>query len=282
MLAGALVFAVMSTSAGAAYQRDPALSAWMVTFMRSAVSLLALIGIAAARGLPLWGDRRPALWGRGVAGAIALITYFVSMLHLSVGEAAFLNQTSAVWVAIFAPLVLGERTGKLVWIAVLGSLVGIALLAAPRGTEADLMGRLIGLFSGIVAAVAYLCIRRASATNGPVAIVFYFSLMATVISAAGALLTHQPLPRDPAVLALLTLTGLSATGAQLLMNMAYARAPASAVAAAGATSPLFNTVLGALFLAQIPDPLAAWGMAILLVTGVLLPSLATRGAPARA
>ena len=281
MLLGAMTFAVMSTTAGAAYQRDPSLSAWTVTFVRSSVSLVTLIAIARGSGASLWGDRRPALWWRGVAGALSLLGYFLSMQHLSIGEAGFLNQTSAIWVAMLAPLVLGERTGRLVWLAVLGSLVGVALLVAPRGSEADLLGRGVGLASGLTAAFAYLCIRRASATNGPVTIVFYFSMLATVVSAAGALLTHQSLPRDPVVIALLIGAGLSATAAQLLLNMAYARAPAGPVAAASATSPMFNTLLGALFLNQAPDRLAAWGMVILLVTGVLLPGLATRRTPAQ-
>lgn len=276
MLGSSVLFAVMATCVGAAHRRDPALSTWVASAARSGVNLLALLVLARGDLAQLLGDRRPALWARGITGAASLLAYFGALAALGVGEAAFLNQTSAVWVALLGPLVLREHTGRLVWVAVLGSLGGVALLAAPREGGADLVGRALGLASGLAAALAYLSVRRASATNTAITVVFYFTAMATVVSVAVALALRTPWPRDPVELALLVGAGLSATLAQLGMTRAYAISRAAPVAAAGAASPLFTTLLGALFLGQIPDRRAQIGMALLLLTGVLLPWLAER------
>ena len=244
--------------------------------MRAGVNLAALFVLAWRAPLSLLGDRRPALWSRGVLGAASLLTYFVGLSYLGVGEAAFLNQTSAIWVALLAPFVLGERTPPTVWIAVLGSLLGVGLLAHPRDEPGDLLGRTAALSSGLFAAGAYLSIRRASRSNGALTIVFYFTLIATVISLALAFVSGTAWPTDPLVYALLAGSGVAATGGQLLMTEAYRVGRAGPVAAAGAFSPLATTVFGWVLLAQVPDARAMAGMAVLVVTSVLLPMLAER------
>lgn len=276
MLAAAVLFSAMATFAGAAHRLDPGLSTVVTSVGRSAVNLGALVLL----GLPdlgrLWGDRRPALWVRGVLGAFSLLTYFAALAWVGIGEAAFLNQTSAVWVALLAPLVVGERTNRWTWLAVAGSMVGVGLLAHPREVPGDLAGRVAGLASGLFAAGAYLSIRRASATNSPLAIVFYFTLVATVVSLGLALVLGVSWPRDPAVWGCLVGSGLAATFAQLVMTEAYRIGRAGPVAAAGAAGPLLNTLAGWAVLDQVPDARAGMGMAVLLVSGVALPFLAAR------
>lgn len=283
MIACSLLFATMATFAGAAHQREPALSTLMMSAIRSGVNLVALVVLARGDTRLLLGDGRRALWIRGVLGGVSLVSYFTALAHVGVGEAAFLNQTSAVWVAIFAPVFLAEPTGALVWLAVACSLVGVSLLSAPvaGAPPGDAFGRAVGLFSGLTSAGAYLSVRRAGATNKPITIVFYFTLVAALGTTIGCVVRHEALPRDPVTLGLMVGAGLSATVAQLIMTEAYRVGRAGPVAAAGAAGPLFSTVLGAVFLGQVPDKHAAVGMAILLVSAVLLPFLAARSAAAR-
>lgn len=276
MLLAAAGFATMATFAGAAHALDPGLSTLVTSAARSAVNLVALLLLSLPDPRRLAGDGRRSLWTRGVLGACSLLTYFAALAWVGIGEAAFLNQTSAVWVAVLAPMVLGERTGRLTWVAVLGSLVGVALLAQAREVPGDLAGRVAGLASGLFAAGAYLSIRRASATNTPLTIVFYFTFIASIVSTGLVLVTGAALPRDPAVWGCLVGSGLAATGAQLLMTEAYRTGRAGPVAAAGAAGPLLNTLAGWIVLAQVPDARAGVGMAVLLLTGVALPFAAAR------
>jgi S-adenosylmethionine uptake transporter len=281
MTAACLLFAAMAVLVSAAHRVDPEMSVLVASLVRSVVNLVALVLLAKGSVARLWGDGRPALWSRGVFGGLSLLCYFLGLMRLSAGEAAFLNQTSAVWVAALAPLLIGEPTPRRIWFAIAGSMVGLGFLGFPRGTEGDLLGRVAAAASGLFASFAYVSIRRASETNTPLTIVFYFTVVGTAVSALLALGLDVPWPRDPRVYALLAGSGVCATVAQLWMTEAYRMGPASVVAAAGAAGPVFNGLLGWWFLDQAPDGPAAIGMAILLVTGILLPLAgARRPAPA--
>lgn len=276
MLLASALFALMATCVVAAHQRDPELGPWVTSVWRAGVNLLALLALTRGSRAALWGDGRAALWTRGIAGAFSMLAYFGALGALSAGEASFLNHTSALWVAMLGPVLLGERTGRLSWLAVLGSLAGLALLVQPRAGAGDLAGRLLGLGSGLGAALAYVSVRRASETNPATAVVFWFTLLSSGAALAGALATGAHWPREAGVLALLVGSGLCATFAQLAMTRAYAASRAAPVAAAGAASPLFTSLLGAALLGQVPEVRAGVGMAILSIFGLLLPWLAER------
>lgn len=283
IMMSSLCFSAMSVLVGAAHRQDPSLSPWVTSAYRSVVNVAILVAIQAREPRLLLGDLRPALWARGVLGAASLLTYFVALGRLGIGEAAFLNTSSTTWVAALAPVVLGERTRGSTWLAVALSLVGMALLSVPRGAHSiesllagDAVGRAAGLASGLCAAGAYLGVRRASATNRPVTIVFYFTAVASLVSVVGALVTGAAWPTDATLLALLVCAGIAATGGQLAMTEGYRHGPAAPLAVAAAAGPLFTTVAGVVVLDQVPDALGLLGMAILLVASVVLPFVTAR------
>jgi drug/metabolite transporter (DMT)-like permease len=273
MLVACVFFALMALCAGEAHRLDPTLSTAMTSLVRSSVNLVALVLLARGNMGLLFGDRRAALWVRGVTGGLALVSYFAALERVGIGEAAFLNQTSAVWVAILAPLLLREPARARATLAVAGSIVGVLLLTHPRPEGSDTVGRIIGLVSGLCAAGAYLSVRRAGATNGPITIVFYFTLVATIIAGALSIGVGAKLPHDPRVWACLVGAGLAATFAQMRMTEAYALAPAALISATGAASPLLNAVAGWVFLGEVPDLAGRAGMAVLLISAVALPLL---------
>jgi drug/metabolite transporter (DMT)-like permease len=271
MLLSCVFFALMALSVGLAQQRDPALDTAVASLYRAATNLVCVLFIGRFDLRALRGDGRWALWTRGLWGSASLLTYFAALSHLPIGEGAFLNATSAVWVAGLAPVVLKERTPPEVWLAVFGALLGVGLLVEPRG--GDGLGRALGLASGALASLAYLSVRQAAATNGPLTVVFYFTGIATVICAAWAALTGAPWPTDPHLIGLLVAAGVCATLGQLLMTRAYQLGRAAPVAAAGAFGPLLTAVLGAASLGQLPDARGLIGMGVLLLTSTLLPFL---------
>ncbi|MCB9681054.1 MAG: DMT family transporter [Alphaproteobacteria bacterium] len=276
MMAASASFAAMAICVSATHRLAPEVGTFAISTVRAVVNLAVLAVLVRGDLRALVGDARPALWVRGVLGASALLCHFHALGHIGAGEAAFLNQTSAAWVAVLAPLWLGERTRGWVWVAVAGSLVGMALLAHPRPELGDLTARWIGLSSGLFAAVAYVSIRTASATNRPTTIVFWFTWIAAVAAGLGAWLVDAAWPSTPAVWALAVGSGVFATLGQLFMTTAYKLAPAAPIAAASAASPLMTAVLAALLLDQVPDATGLAGMAVLLTSAVALPWMQTR------
>lgn len=271
MLLASVIFAAMATCVALAQARDPGLSTFTASGVRSVVNLVVLAALSWRDPRALFGDLRPALWARGVLGGIALVTYFATIKLLSVGEAAFLNQTSAVWVALASPWLLGQTVGAPAWVAIAGSMLGMILLAHPRPGEADTLGRVLGMASGLSAAGAYVAVNKASGTNSAVTIVFWFTLVGSVASLVGMAVTHARPPVDVGTLAWLIGAGICATVAQLLMTAAYRDGHAASIAAASATGPLLTTLSGAVVLGQWPDGRASVGMGILLVCSMILP-----------
>lgn len=274
MLTSGLAFALMSLLVGMVHQLQPSLSVAMTSLIRALVNLALLLAFHWRAPLSLFGDRRPALWLRGLSGSGALITYFAALSRVGIGEASFLNQTSTVWVAALAPWVLQEATSRRTWIAIGGAMMGMLLLSIPRtGVADDSVGRFLGVFSGFLAAIAYLSIRRAGASNGPSVIVFYFTLVSAALCLV--MLSFEPViwPEHWQVWAVLVGVGVMATLGQLYMTRAYKIGPASAVAAMAYASPLLTAILGVAFLDQLPDTAGWIGMALILLCGVALPAL---------
>lgn len=273
MLIGCFCFTGMALCAKMAHRHDPALSTFVTSAVRSWVNIAVLLWMAQGSVRLLIGDRRAALWARGVAGATALMTYFAAFTRIGVGEASFLNQTSAIWVAALAPFVLKEPTRPRIWIAVAASMVGIALLSHPRdgAGSADSVGRLYGAISGLAAAAAYLSVRRASQSNSAITIVFYFTFLAAISATLFAVLSGAAWPVGAITWAFLIGTGVMATLGQVFLTRAYQLAPAAPVAAAGAAAPLLQAVAGWLCFGEVPDASGLVGMAILLCATVLLP-----------
>ena len=255
----------------AAHRRSPELSANLTSTVRALVNLGVLVVLARGDVRGLFGDGRRALWGRAFFGATALLCYFAAIHLTSAGEAAFLNQTSAVWVAALAPLVLGERTPAWTWLAIVGSVVGAGMLAHPRPDEGLGVGRVLGLVSGLLAAGAYVSLRRASASNPARVVVFYFTVVSTVIAGSLAVVEGAPPPTDPLTWAFLVGAGVTATLAQLEMTEAYTIGPASTMAAVGAATPMLTALSAWIFLGDTPDTFARAGMAVLLASGVAMP-----------
>lgn len=276
MLGAGAAFACMALCVSAVREVDPAASTFAVSAVRAVVNLLVLVVMARGDVRSMIGDARPALWTRGVLGALALLTYFAALSSLGAGEAAFLNQTSAVWVALLAPRMVGEPTRPVVWVAVLGSMVGMALLSHPRADVHDATARVIGLSSGVFAAGAYLSIRRAGRSNSSTVIVFWFTCIATVFALVGAVVLRVTWPQTASGWALAAGSGVFATLGQLMMTQSYRIAPLAPMSAATAAGPLLTTVLAAIVLGQVPDANGRIGMLVLLVSAVALPLLTMR------
>ncbi|QXP91118.1 DMT family transporter [Methylococcus capsulatus] len=279
MLFASLLFSVMSVSVYALGVRHPELPTMTVSFFRIIVNLAVLLLPALIRSrIPsLLGDMRPSLWLRGLFGSLALILSFISIQRIGPGEAAFLGASSGVFVALLGPKVLAQRNSGWIWAALAGSLVGLYLLMKPRADVSDELGRLMALGSGFLSALAYLMVARAGQSNPPGTVVFYFCAVAIPMHLAWFGLSGFTVPGDGEVWALLLVCGLAASGAQVLMTRAYQESPAALVSAVSYATPVFNLAFGWLWFAKAPDGTALAGCALVLLCGVLLPFLSTRG-----
>ncbi len=171
---------------------------------------------------------------RGLAGVFALSMWFYSMAQLPLATSVTLNYMSSVWMAVFlllqAALLGGPRIDRRLIVAIAVGFGGVALVLHPTLNEDQIWAGLIGLASGMLSAMAYLQVTALGKAGEPeIRVVFYFSLMGSLMGAATWLLLPGQI--NPTQLAEIPThswlalfgVGVFATVAQLLMTRAYAR-----------------------------------------------------------
>lgn len=275
MLFACLLFSLMNACVFATQLFEHDLPATVVSFVRVLSNFLVLLlpALLRKRFAQLFGDRRPSLWLRGLFGTLALMLSFSAIARIGPGESAFLTASSGVFVALLGPWILGQQNSWLVWVAILGSFVGVGLLFKPDGHAVDILGRAMALLSGFLSAMAYLMVARAGRSNTPQSVIFYFCLVALLVHGLYFWTYGYRLPDAIETWLLLLLIGLLGSGAQYCMTRAYQAAPAALVSAIGYMSPVLSLVWGMLWFTQMPGQNAMLGSLLILIFGVLLPFL---------
>ena len=239
----------------------------MLVFLRNLIGLLLILPLIWRMGLARIRTHRPGMHLlRSLTGLSAMYCFFYALAHLNLAEAMLLNYSAPLFIAVIAVLWLGEQITLTLFIALLCGFAGIALILKPDTgiiAPAALVGSLAGLFAGI----AMVSIRRMSDSEPPLRIVFWFSLITTLVSAIPLLWHWQPPTTD--TIAIMLLAGVFATGGQILLTRSYTLAPASRVGPYIYTSVLFAALMGWLFWHETLDAWALFGAILVCCSGIL-------------
>jgi drug/metabolite transporter (DMT)-like permease len=279
MLLASLSFAVMGGFAKVVSQVLPPVE---VTFFRNIFGVV-LVGIAIYR-VPLkqTGGKPFLLLFRGSMGFAALLAYFYIMAYIPLGEAVTYNKTSPIFVAIFAYLFLNEKLHKSALLAIIIGFVGIVLVAQPQGGTFDKYD-ILGIFSGIGAALAYTSIRELRRYYDTRAIVMSFMGVGTVAPLILMLVTPYVNVSDDfdwmfAAFVMpegvqwgyVTAVGIFATISQLLMTKAYELTKAGIVGTISYSNIVFAVVIGIMLGDPIPDIWTVLGIILVILSGLLV------------
>src|SRR5690606_5674368 len=122
------------------------------------------------------------------------------------------------------------------------------------------LGTLAALASGLLAALAYIAVRKLRTTDPPSRIVLFFSIFSMIATAPFAL--YDGVPLDATELGLLLAVGLCASGGQLAMTRAYAVEKATVVGPFSNATVVFSFAYGLIFWDETLDASALVGMAL--------------------
>ena len=276
MLVAATLFALMGVLVK---QASTHFSSAELVFYRSVLGLIAIwLGIVVQRRqlfAPLATQHFTAHVWRGLAGFVALVLFFYALGRLPLATAVTLNYTAPLFLAVLSVVWLRERQGRGLLLAVLLGFGGIVLLLRPQLQSDTWLPALAGLVSGMLAAVAYVNIKRLGRLGEPEwRVVFYFTLLATLGGGAWMLLVGFT-PPALADLPVLLGIGLTATLAQLALTRAYQRGRTLTVGALAYSTVVFSALYGVVLFDE-RLPLIAWlGVALIVVAGILAVSVST-------
>lgn len=279
MLLASLSFAAMGGFAKVVSQVLPPVE---VTFFRNIFGVV-LVGIAIYK-VPLkqTGGKPFLLLFRGSMGFAALLAYFYIMAYIPLGEAVTYNKTSPIFVAIFAYLFLNEKLHKSALLAIIIGFIGIVLVAQPQGGTFDKYD-ILGIFSGIGAALAYTSIRELRKYYDTRTIVMSFMGVGTVAPLILMLITPYVnvsedfdwmfaefvMPQG-VQWGYVTAVGIFATISQLLMTKAYELTKAGIVGTISYSNIVFAVVIGIMLGDPIPDIWTVLGIILVILSGLLV------------
>jgi drug/metabolite transporter (DMT)-like permease len=274
-LGSVLVFIVMVSMIKATADHVPA---GQSVFFRSAFAIPVIVVWLVLRRELSTGLRAKSPMGhvwRGFAGTCAMGLGFAGLGYLPLPEVTAIGYAAPLLTVIFAAMFLGEdvRLFRLSCVAL--GLVGVLIVLSPRLTlleggasHAEAFGAMLVLGGAVFAALAQVFVRKLVQTEKTPAIVFYFSLTATVLSLAT--LPFGWVWPDPMEWALLIGSGLLGGVGQILLTSSYREADASLVAPFDYASMLFALVIGWFVFSEMPSKTVLAGAALIIFAGILI------------
>ncbi len=204
---------------------------------------------------------------RCVFGTVSLIANFYAIDKIGIADANMLNKLSPFFAILLSIPILKERPRKVDVLTTTIAFLGALLIIRPGYGLTNSFPALIGLSGGFGAGLAYVYVRKLG-KNGektPV-IVLCFSLFSCAFCIPFMVPSFVMLSLKQ--LLFLILAGLSATVGQFGITTAYRYAPAKEISVFDYTQVVFATLLGILFLHEVPVLLSVAGYIVIIGTAV--------------
>lgn len=270
----------VSLSCGDAIVKSMA-GAWpgsAVSALRYAFGALGLTAYVAARhgraGFVL--PRAGLQFGRGLAVSVATLCFFMGVMAMPLADATAIQFTSPILTALLAPLVLGEKTPRAVWLALMLAFSGVLVVLRPNVVELGV----VALYPvGAAFGMSWLMmLNRKTAGDAPVAVMqFLLAAIAApiLIAAAGALHSFggppfRISPPDAVIVAKCAAVAVFATAGHALIFTAAGRATAQVVAPMTYVQLLVAGALGWAWFGNAPDAATFGGAALIILGGLWL------------
>ena len=278
MLIASFTFAIMGAFAKLSSQH---MSSLEVVFFRNIAGVI-LIGFAVIKKPMVHVGGKPwLLFFRGFMGFTALLAFFYNIANIPLGDAMTFSKTSPIFTAIFAWLFLREKLSLKAWGAIGIGFIGIVLITQPTGVAFSKYD-VLGIFSGIGAALAYTSIRELRNYYDTRAIVLSFMGVGTIGPIILFLISpyiHMPeldfilgefiMPQGIVWFYLLGM-GVFATISQLLMTKAYGETKAGIVGAVSYTNIIFSIAVGVFLGDSLPNLITACGICLIIFAGIMV------------
>ena len=241
-----------------------------IAFFRALFGFLFLCALAAASHEPLRQALNRSTISRlvplGLAVSATVILYTYAVRHTTAANAVLLVNSAPIYVAVLAPLVLGEPRTRYTWLSLALAFTGMALMTNPARLDmrsSDLTGIAAAALSGACYSLVMLISRslrgRISGlaqnlwSNGTIVLV----LLPWALRAPGAVVASN--------LHLLIPLGIFSLGlSYLLYFQGLQRISAQQVSVVSLAEPVFGVLMGLVFFAEIPSALGWIGAALIL------------------
>ncbi|CAN5614638.1 DMT family transporter [soil metagenome] len=269
MLIAGVCFALVH----AAVKFLPQIPSHEIVVARAVVSLFITWFALKKIGLSPWGQNRPMLVFRGVAGTGALVLYFYTLQKMPLATAVTIQYLHPLLTVILAAFFLRERANWKQWICFGASFVGVILV---RGLDARVepLDLALGVASAALSAVAYNLIRALRDEDHALVVMFYLPLV-SLITVGPWTAFHFVMPVRSEWLILIFI-GTFTQVAQYFMTRAYQADSAANISNLNYLGIFYASAIGFVFYGEALMGLSVIGILIIVSSALLSTRFASK------
>jgi drug/metabolite transporter (DMT)-like permease len=204
---------------------------------------------------------------RDISGIITFGLFFLSLLYISLTNAIVLRSTTPFWIPLILFVWRGDRISKALWISIFIGFIGVILIIKPAISGYLNLGTLYALLSGFFMGISALAIRRLSASEPAQRTLFYYCLIATIVSAPFALSDWQSMSK--VIWLLLIAIGILMYIVQYTLIKAFQFAKASVLAPMSYSAIVFSGLFDWGIWGKTPDLYEYIGIFIIILSGIV-------------
>lgn len=270
MVFGGFAFATMGAFA---HQLGKHCDWLLIAFFRMFISFIIVFFLAKRAGIKPFVFNNSTLWLRSIVGSSAMLGTFYALTKLPISEIAIITETRPIWVALVAGYILGEYTGKRIWLTIIFGMIGVILIEHPRIASQNIAG-IAAIYAAFAGAVVMICLRKLKDLD-PRVIVTHFSATASIVTILVFMTFRTEIDlsalQNTNVVLMLLGVGLFGTIGQLAMTKAFSIGEAPRIASAGFIKVGFSAGYDLILWGYVFNLPTLIGMAlILLSTGWLI------------
>jgi len=213
---------------------------------------------------------RNILFCRVSIGLIGICLWFSALQNAEFGQVTALTQSSALFVALFAPIFLSEKIGAWRVSAIISGLMGIILITNPFD-GALTVGVYLALGSGVNGAILSIILRKLGNTDEPVSVAIWHNSIGAIVFGISLLLVTPELPIFNFNLLFVLITiGVAGSFLQLTFTYAFKFGEAVVLAPIRYLSVPGAIVAGLIIWSEVPSNLEILGSCITVMSCVVI------------
>ena len=238
-------------------------------FFRNIIITMITGFVIKVRGLKFDVEKedRKLLSLRIVTGTISLAFSFYTLKFITLADSTILQKLSSVIMLVISHYFFDEKFTKYHLMGLITAFFGVVFIIKPVSSSINI-GYILAIFSAILTAISYSSIRAIGRRGklDPMLIVFYFSLISCMVFLPFMLMSIPSITSRH--LYLLIAIGIFGSIGQYGITFAYKFASSKEVGVFEYSQVIFSSLLGIVFLNEIPDIYSVIGYLLIVLAGV--------------
>jgi len=276
MLLGGIGFSV---AMAIAKQLTSEIHPFELNFFRCVFGLVALAPMFLRGGLGIFETKCWRLHlGRGLFGGVGQICVYYALSFLPLAIVTAVTYTRPLWLVVLAVLFLGESVRWRRWTAIAVGFLGVLIIARPSLDGVDLP-LLVLVFSTLCHSSAHVFLKKATAIDSPMTIVFYYLTISTLVGAVPTFFVWTTPNLEQ--FAWLALTGVLYVAGQGFITLGFRAGEATAIAPFDYIRLLYAIIFDITLFAVFPDAWTILGALVIIGSTLYVARRQARLRPSR-